>query len=211
MLIGVMIISLITRKPLYLDKSFAVLSPLLLAAVAGGVSYARRPSPSPFLAGALVVLMIVGVLNHVLTPDLTKPPFRRIAVDLATRPAALDTPILMLHDSTPFSIGYYAPDLIKQMRIVHLQEKGWLYPQSAIYPQTWRVFGYERYSREEIARWLNDYSGRLRVVATANTEPQEQQTLAALRQRACTERVTDYPPFVVVFDFQLGNCLILDK
>jgi 4-amino-4-deoxy-L-arabinose transferase-like glycosyltransferase len=209
-LIGVMVISLI-RNPLYLDKSFAVLSPLLLAVLAGGISYARRPSPSPFLAGLLILFMIIGVLNHILVPDPTKPPFRRIAADLLARPAGLDTPLLMLHDSTPFSLGYYAPDLIKQMRIVHLQEKGWLYPQSAIYPQTWRVFGYERYSREEIANWLRDYSGRLRVVATANTEPPEQQTLAALRQKACTESITDYPPFVVIFDFQLGNCLISDK
>ena len=43
MLIGVMIISLITRKPLYLDKSFAVLSPLLLAALAGGIAYRAAP------------------------------------------------------------------------------------------------------------------------------------------------------------------------
>jgi hypothetical protein len=209
-LIGIMVISIV-RNPLYLDKSFAVLSPLLIAALSGGISYARRPSPSPYLAGALIVLMIVGISNHILTPDPTKPPFRRIAVDLTTRPAGLDTPLLMLHDSTPFSLGYYAPDLIKQMRIVHLRDKGWLYPQSAIYPQTWRVFGYERYSREEIADWLRSYSGRLRVVATANTELPEQQTLAALRQKACTESVTDYPPFVVIFDFQLGNCLISDK
>jgi len=208
MLLGVMAISLI-RSSIYLDKSFAVLSPFLISALAAGVAYARKPSPAPYLVYAVMLLMGIGLANHILSPDPAKPPFRTIAADLSQRPDSANVPILLLHDAASLPIGYYAPDLIKLMRIVNLGEQSWLYPQSALFPQTWDRWGYTRLSREDMLRWLSTYQGKLRVIATSNLEPPEQEVLAALRQTACTQRVTNYLPFVAVFDFELGNCLAL--
>jgi hypothetical protein len=201
-LLSVMAISLV-RSSIYLDKSFGLLSPFLIAAIAGGVAYARRPSPVPLLTGLLVVLMIVGILNHVLMPDPTKPPFRQIAADLMAYPDATSVPILYLHDSMPLSMDYYAPALTRLARVVDLGDRSWLWPQGAVYPQTWHTFGIDRLSRDEIANWLADYHGPLRVFVSATLEPPEQTTLRKLLQRPCSEQMRSYGPFVSVYQF---NC-----
>jgi mannosyltransferase len=201
-LLSVMVISLV-RSSIYLDKSFGLLSPFLIAAIAGGVAYARRPSPVPLLTGLLVVLMIVGILNHALVPDPTKPPFRQIAADLMARPDATSVPILYLHDSLPLSMDYYAPALTKLARVVDLGDRSWLWPQGAVFPQTWHTFGIDRLSRDQIANWLADYHGPLRVFVSATLEPPEQATLGKLLQSPCSKQTTNYGPFVSVYEF---NC-----
>ncbi len=199
-LFGVMAVSYV-RSPIYLDKSFALLSPLLLAGIAGGVAYARRPSPVPLLTVLLALLMIVGILNHALTPDPTKPPFRKMAADILAQPDALTTPILYLHDSLPPSMGYYAPVLTPLAHVVNLQDHSWLWPQGALYPQTWQRLGFMRSSREDIAQWLDGYHGRLRVFVSANLEPPELGTLRKLLQGPCTGHATNYGAFASVYEF----------
>jgi mannosyltransferase len=200
-LLSVMGISLV-RSSIYLDKSFGLLSPLLIAAIAGSVAYARRPSPVPWLTALLVVLMIVGVLNHAFVPDPAKPPFRQIAADLLARPDALSVPILYLHDSLPLSMDYYAPALTRLARVVNLEDRSWLWPQGAVFPQTWHTFGIDRLSRDQIADWLAGYHGPLRVFVSAALEPPEQATLLRLLKSPCTRRMTSYGPFVSLYEFE---------
>ncbi len=77
---------------------------------------------------------------------------------------------------------------------------GWLWPQSALFPQTWQIFGFTRYSRQEIARWLPEYHGKVRVVVTTNLEPPEQQMLSDLLRRPCPwDKIAD-GGFVTVYD-----------
>ncbi len=198
-MVGVLLFSLL-RGSVYLDKSFTPLSPLLLIALAAGAAYARRPSPAPLLVGALGVFMVIGVLNHAITPDPAKPPFRQVAAKLAAQPDRASVPILYLHDSATLPIGYYAPSLNAVSRVVDLGDKSWLWPQSALFPQTWQIFGFTRYSRQEIARWLPEYHGKVRVVVTTNLEPPEQQMLSDLLRRPCPSQKIADGGFVTVYD-----------
>jgi uncharacterized membrane protein len=199
-LLGVQLFSLL-RGSIYLDRSFLPLSPFVLIAVAAGVSYARRPSPVPALVGVLIILMLVGDTNHALNVDPTKPPFREIAAAMQAQPDALDVPILYLHDGATLPIGYYAPTLNQQSRVVNLGEKSWLWPQSGLFPQTWDIFGFKRYTRDEVSRWLANYHGKLRIVVTMNLESPEQAMLSTLVQRQCPWNMIASSDFAWVYGF----------
>src|SRR5260221_681667 len=121
-LLSIMIVS-VARSSIYLDKSFALLSPFLIVVLASSAAYARRPSPAPILIAGLAALMLVGILNHALLPDPAKPPFRQIAADLVQQPDATVTPILYLHDSVGLSMDYYAPQLTGMAHVHHLQTR----------------------------------------------------------------------------------------
>jgi uncharacterized membrane protein len=200
-LIGVQLFSLL-RGSIYLDRSFLPLTPLLLVILAAGVAYARRPSPVPILVGALVVLMVVGDMNHAFNADPTKPPFRQVAATLLAQPDVFGVPILYLHDSATLSMGYYAPALNQQSRVINLDEKSWLWPQAGLFPRTWDIFGFKRYSRDEIRQWLTDYHGKLRVVATVNLEVPEQETLSNLLKPPCSSTKIADGDFVWILDIQ---------
>ncbi len=194
-LLLIMVISQV-RSSIYLDKAFVPLTPLLIVALAAGAVYARRPSPARWLVGALVILMVVGVVIHASLPDPAKPPFRDIAADLVRQNDALSVPILYLHDSVPLPIDYYAPQLTPLARVVDLGDHSWMWPQSAMFPQTWQIFGYQpsqRLSRQQVAQWLANYHGKLRVIATSYMEPTEINTLRALLTQNCLQDRRDYP------------------
>src|SRR5450432_708387 len=198
-LFSIMLVSY-ARSSIYLDKSFALLSPLLIVALAAGAAYARRPSPAPILVVALGALMLVGILNHALLPDPAKPPFRQIAADLMQQPDATTTPILYLHDSIPLSIDYYAPPLTTKAHVVDLGNRSWLWPQDSLFPQTWQLFGIQRFSRSDIAAWLAEYHGKLRAFTTPFLEPPEQDTLTMLL-RTCESRFEDYRAGIRLYEF----------
>lgn len=183
------------RSPIYLQKSFGLLSPFLLMALASGVAYVRPPSLGAIRSIGLIGLMIFGTVSHALTPDIRKPPFQQIAADLMADPDSATTPILYLHDSAYLPLSYYAPTLTGLAYIVDLQNRSWLFPE------TWRIFGVKRQSRDEIQRWVAEYHGKLRVILTANAEASEQVTLKMLLDRNCLYQMHDYPPAVSVYYF----------
>lgn len=190
-------LSLLTR-PLYLDRAFSFLSPLLAVMLAVAVTTARRPSPAPLLVAMLAGLMLIGVGAHGLQRDPAKPPYDEVALDLMRLPNAEQVPVLHLHDSSYLPVAYYAPGL--DHRLVNLGPNSWLLPA------TWDIFGVDRFSREELDTWLSTYDGALSVVLPAPAEAEEVNTLIRLRDEACQEQLQDYAGQVIVYRFQLGTC-----
>jgi uncharacterized membrane protein len=196
-LLSVMGISLL-RSSIYLDRSFGLLSPFLIAAVAGGVAYARRPRPCPAdrTAGRpderrhYEPCPCAGRASR--HSDDRNRPHGDARCDICP-----DTILAII----PFD-DYYAPTLTKLARY-RCRDRSWLWPQGAVFPQTWHTFGIDRLSRDQIAAWLSDYHGPLRVFVSATLEPPEQATLRKLLQSPCSREMTSYGPFVSVFRF---NC-----
>jgi hypothetical protein len=200
MLLSVLVISLV-RNSIYLDRSFLLLSPLLLVALGGGIAAARKSSPARLLGRLVLALMLVGIVIRAVTPDISKPPFRDIAAHLASLPNADRAPIYYLHDAVPLSIRYYQPALGEHGVVVDLENQSWLHPHIAVFPDTWRMFGITRVSRQEMARLLTVAQGEFRVIITATLERTEQDMMRALLARQCRSTSTDYPPFVTVYEF----------
>ncbi len=199
---GTLVVTLIysaIRSPIYLERSFVLLTPFLLAAIAGGAAYTRRPSPARLLLGLIGLLMIFGTVYHALTIDANKPPYRQIAADLMANPDALTTPVLHLYDATYLPLQYYAPALNQQLG--DLVERSWLFPK------TWQIFGVKRQSQEELNAWLLNFRGRLRVVVFAAVEMPGQLILDQLLQRACSVQKKAYQPNVDIYDLYIGPCL----
>src|SRR5258708_7855751 len=197
--LSIMIVS-VARSSIYLDKSFALLSPFLIVALASSAAYARRPSPAPILIAGVAALMLVGLLNRALLPDPAKPPFKQIAADLIQQPDATVTPILYLHDSVALSMGYYAPQLTGMARVIDLGDRSWLWPQDDLFPQTWTLFGFQRFSRSDIGAWLAGYRGKLYAFTTPFLEPSEQATFSRLL-RSCTAQFKNYRTGIRLYIF----------
>lgn len=170
-LVPILLYSLI-RPPIYLDRSFAFLSPLLVVMLAGGVSVARRRSVAPTLLLLLVLLMLFGSIVYPIVPGKPKRPYREIAAFLNNNPA----PVLHIHDESSLPMAYYAPNLTQ--RLGDFQARSWLYPR------TWEVFGIERESRSALEKWLQGYHGYLWIIAGA-VEPPAKDFMFDLAKRAC--------------------------
>jgi mannosyltransferase len=94
--------------PVYVERSFAVVTPALLLLLARFILIAPRRSPVPYLGGALLILMVAGaVLYHVL-PDPVKPPLRE-ATAMVAREALSSDEILHLQDASYLPALYYRP------------------------------------------------------------------------------------------------------
>lgn len=191
-LVAALIVSL--RAPIYSERSFGMVAPFMVVALAGGVAAAPRRSPARLLYGLLILACLGGLIAHYTPPDLLRPPFRQIAADLRALPEPERIPILYLHDGAYLPMTYYTPDLLANARLVFTEARSWLYPR------TWELLGIQRYSRAEIAAWLADYQGTLRVVYYGGTLPEEEATLRALLARCPIQRELDYPPFVILYE-----------
>lgn len=191
-LISALIISI--RAPIYSERSFGMVAPFIVVALAGGVACAPHRSPARLLYAALIVTCTGGLVAHYTPPDLLRPPFRQIAADLRALPDSERVPILYLHDGAYLPMTYYAPDLMANARLVFTEARSWLYPR------TWELLGIQRYSRAEIAAWLANYQGTLRVVYYGGTLPEEEATLRALLARCPAQRELDYLPFVILYE-----------
>lgn len=188
-----LVISL-ARSSIYLDRSFSMLEPMLLAAVAAAIVTIRFPSPLRLLAGVMVILMLVGVGNHLFNPDRAKPPYDEIAQTLDTT-----VHVLHLHDSSYLPLSYYAPEMTVRAWLPNIGERSWLLPR------TWEIFKITRSERDALIEGLDAYTGKLQVVAAINSEPEEGEILKRLRDRACLETVQEYTD-VYVFQFEFGGC-----
>jgi mannosyltransferase len=114
--------------PVYVERSFAVVTPALLLLLARGVMIAPRRSPMPYLGGALLVLMIVGTVLYHALPDPAKPPLREATATVA-REALPSDEILHLQDASYLPALYYEPE--KAGALVDAGQRLWLSP--AIY------------------------------------------------------------------------------
>lgn len=116
---------------IYLDRSFALLSPAYLSLLAGGLVIRPRRSPALVLAALLGLVAVISLAHFYFWPDGAKPHFRQAGEFLAEHARPGDV-LLNLHDSTYFSLRYYAP----QVESYILQnEQPWLLPEA------WPRFG----------------------------------------------------------------------
>ncbi len=197
------------KSSIYLDRSFGILSTLLIVTLAGGYAYARRLSPVPILTVGLIVLMAIGDLHYALTPNDTKPPYRQIAAELLTQPDALTTPIVYLHDAPSLSMDYYAPQLSSISVVVDMGTHSWMYPQDILFPQTWKIFGIQIVPRQRIEEEY--FKGTFRVVIAATVAPEDFQieldTLKRLQTACQTLDHHDYPPATSIWKFHCDTVL----
>jgi uncharacterized membrane protein len=151
-LVPIQIYSMV-RTSLYLDRSFAFLSPVLIVMLAAGVSIVHRRSLVPALLTLLALLLGFAALSYPIAPGRPKRPYREIAAFLERNPA----PVLHLHDESALPLMYYAPNL--DHHPTALQDRSWLYPR------TWQIFDIRRAPRTELEPWLRGYRGDLLVIA----------------------------------------------
>jgi 4-amino-4-deoxy-L-arabinose transferase-like glycosyltransferase len=95
-------------SPIYVERSFAVVTPALMVLLA---RYAGDPigcSPGPYLGAALAVLMAMGVVLFHVRADPAKPPLEE-AIETVTEKAEPTDTILHLQDASYVPALYYDP------------------------------------------------------------------------------------------------------
>jgi uncharacterized membrane protein len=129
-LFSLIISTLVT--PIYVERSFSVATPALMIWLAWCARAASRHSPAPYLAIALVALMIVGLAFYYLRPDPAKPPLREILAFAEGRRQPGD-PVLHLQDASYLPALYYTPE--RAGELLGPEENLWLPPA------TYALFG----------------------------------------------------------------------
>jgi hypothetical protein len=104
----VALISWFSPRSIYVERSFAVVSPALVLIFARGTIAAPRWSPTPYLLALLFLPIIVTLTNHITTPDPAKPPVREMAQVIATNFAPGDVS-LHLQDASAIPALWYIP------------------------------------------------------------------------------------------------------
>jgi 4-amino-4-deoxy-L-arabinose transferase-like glycosyltransferase len=103
----VLAISLLVT-PIYVERSFAVLTPALILLLARCAACATRPSPAPYLGVVLACLMTMGALLFHARADPAKPPLRE-AIEMVSKEARTTDLILHLQDASYVPALYYQP------------------------------------------------------------------------------------------------------
>jgi hypothetical protein len=127
-MIIVLAISLLIT-PIYVERSFAVLTPALVLLLARCTACATRPSPAPYLGVVLACLMTVGAFLFHIRPDPAKPPLRE-AIEMVAQEARTTDLILHLQDASYVPALYYEP--AKAGVLVEAGQRLWL--ASGTYP-----------------------------------------------------------------------------
>jgi uncharacterized membrane protein len=96
--------------PIYLDRSFSLITPAYVLLLGWGLVNPPRGSPLPFLYGGLAIVVAICLGNYYLYPDPAKPPFRAVGVILESNWQQEDV-LLNLHDSSYLPLQYYVPEL----------------------------------------------------------------------------------------------------
>jgi len=99
-----------TVSPIYLDRSFSLITPAYVLLLSWGLTHPPRSSPLPLLFGGLLVVVAVSLSNYYFKPDPAKPPFREVSVVLRSDWREKDV-LLNLHDSSYVPLRYYIPEL----------------------------------------------------------------------------------------------------
>jgi len=122
--------------PIYVERSFAVVTPALMVWLAHGIVTAPRRSPTPYLGVALATLMAVGAVLHFVRPDPAKPPLRE-AVEIIAEEAEAGDVSLHLQDASYLPALYYAPE--QAGALVDAGQRLWLSPEVYVLFGGWVV------------------------------------------------------------------------
>jgi uncharacterized membrane protein len=146
-----------TIGPIYLDRSFSLVTPAYVLLLSWGLINPPRSSPLPLLYGSLAIVAAVSLGNHYFKPDPAKPPFREVSVVLRDSWHKGDV-LLNLHDSSYLSLRYYTPEL--ESYLLNNDPDTW------IPAYTWEWAGQRVSSLEEVATgksrlWLVIMPGRV--------------------------------------------------
>ena len=164
LLVGLMLVPIFSALllswvlgPVYLDRSFSLVTPAYVLLLGWGVSHPLRGSPLPLLYGGLGFLVVISLGNHYLNPDSAKPPFRDVGV--VVREGWQEGDVLFhLHDSSYLPLIYYAPQM--DSYLLNNDPHAWL-PAS-----TWKWAGRRVSSLDEMVvgksrLWLALMPGRV--------------------------------------------------
>lgn len=77
-IVVVAVISWLAPRSIYVERSFAVSSPVLVMLLARGTMAAPKMSPTPYLTLLLMIPVGVTLFTHISTPDPAKPPVREV-------------------------------------------------------------------------------------------------------------------------------------
>jgi mannosyltransferase len=123
--VAVLIVSL-SVTPVYVERSFAVVTPALMVLLARGIAIVPRRSPMPYLGTALAALMVVGTALHCVRVDPAKPPIRQAVAAVVHEMQATDV-VLHLQDASYLSALYYEPG--QAGALVDAGQRLWLTPE----------------------------------------------------------------------------------
>lgn len=116
----------LTIRSIYLERSFAVVTPALTVWLARGIATAPRRSPTPYLGAALAALMTVGTVLHFVQPDPAKPPLRE-AIEVVAEGMEAGDVSLHWQDASYLPALYYAPE--QAGVLVDAGQRLWLSPE----------------------------------------------------------------------------------
>jgi mannosyltransferase len=125
-IVVVLCVSLL-MTPVYVERSFAVVTPALMLLLARSVSVAPRRSPLPYLWALLVVLMAAGVGLYHTQDDPAKPPLRD-ALAIVAQQAEEGDGILHLQDASYLTALYYEPEMAGAL--MDVGQRLWLSPEA---------------------------------------------------------------------------------
>jgi len=143
--------------PLYLDRSFSLVTPAYVLVLAWGLVSTPRRSPLPLLFAGLAIVVVISLGNHLLNPDPAKPPFREVGATIRENWRPQDV-LLNLHDSSYLPLRYYTPQA--ESYLLNNDPDAWL-PAT-----TWAWAGQRVASPDEVVAgksrlWLVIMPGRL--------------------------------------------------
>jgi mannosyltransferase len=125
-IIFVLCVSLLVT-PVYVERSFAVVTPALMLLLARSVVVAPRRSPVPYLGTLLVILMATGTGLYHIQDDPAKPPLRD-ALAIVAQQAEVKEGILHLQDASYLTALYYEPGTAGAL--MDVGQRLWLSPEA---------------------------------------------------------------------------------
>jgi 4-amino-4-deoxy-L-arabinose transferase-like glycosyltransferase len=171
LLVGLVLSYLV--MPVYVHRSFAVVTPALMVLMARAVSIVPGRSPTVYLWLGLVALMAWGALRYHLWDDPAKPPVHEAVAWVQSHREAGDV-VLHMQDASYVPALYYAPGAAGEL--VDAGQRLWLASQA--YP----LFGGRVTAAEDLP-----VDGRVWMITMPAYLDQEQRTFIDWWQPKCKE------------------------
>ncbi len=172
--------------PLYLDRSFSLVTPAYVVLLAWGMVNVSWRSPVRWLFIGLAIVGVVSLDNHYTRPDPAKPPFREVGATIRENWRVQDV-LLNLHDSSYLPLRYYTPHV--ESYLLNNDPDTWLPGR------TWEWAGQRVTSVDEVTAgksrlWLVVMPGRL--------TDRQRSVLADIEARYAPVRSWRWPTFDAV-------------